>query len=335
MTENPYKEKWTFGRVLGTFFETVWLLFKIAVVVGVITIISGFFLSRDLMIRGRNGERQCLQNMTVASNVVTKKSLEHTKVDTWINKVQKEKITLEADDGKILDAKKFVGDSNSKNWAVILHGYGENMEDVYDIAMHYSEQGYNVLLPDLRAHGESEGSFYGMGWLDRLDVINWIDVILDEEPSANIVIHGVDIGADTALMIAGEPIKDNIKAIVAEGAYTSAWEVVKAECKIRHPKLPTFPFLNMINPVMKVWAGYSLKEADAVKQVEKAKVPILLIYGNNDTYTDADMAEKLDKSVASKHEVFTVANGAHGDCRYSDTETYYNKTFQFVDTYIK
>ena len=267
--------------------------------------------------------------MTVAANVASNKSLEKTKVKSWKKTVEIQKRTLEADDGKIMVARSFTKGGNK--WVVVLHGYSETMEDVYDIAMHYSEEGYNILIPDLRANGESEGSFYGMGWLDRLDVINWIDLILEENPSAQIAIHGVDVGADTALMLAGEPLKSNIKVVVAEGAYTSAWEVTKKEYKLRHPKLPVFPFLYMMNPVMKVWAGYSLWEADATSQVKKAKIPILLIDGNNDTYVDGDMAEELNQAVASKHEMITIANGSHGDCRYADSDTYYDKALNFVN----
>ena len=333
-TDDDREEKWTFGRILGTFFEGLWTIVKICVIVCVVTVISGFFLSRDLMIRGRNGDRQCLKDMVSASNVLSNREAEVTKANSWLQSVKGSKITLEADDGKILVARKYVKDENDNRWAVVLHGYGDDMEDVYDIAMHYSDAGYNVLLPDLRAHGESEGAFYGMGWLDRLDIINWIDVILEENPSANVVIHGIDMGADAALMLSGEPIKSNIKAIVAEGAYPTAWDVVKEEYKTRHPKLPTFPFLYMINPVMKVWAGYSLTEADAVKQVKKTNVPILLIAGNNDTYVDSDMTNELDQAIASSHEVFTIANGAHGDCRYADSEAYYDKVFQFTENYV-
>lgn len=332
--ENPYKEKVTVGRVIGIFFESIWTIFKLAVLVTIVTVVAGFLLSRDMMIRGRNGNRQCTQGMTVSANVPGNKSSEEEKVKKWLGTVTREKITLEADDNSILIARKIVINEESNKWAVVLHGYNGSMEDIYDIAMHYTEEGYNVLMPDLRAHGESEGSFLGMGWLDRLDVINWIDVIVKENASAEVVIHGIDIGADTALMLSGEPLKNNIKAIVAEGAYTSAWDVVKLEYKARHEKWPVFPLMNMMNPVMKVWTGYSLKEADAVKQVKNSKVPILLIHGENDTYATEDMTNQIEQAIASEHEMFTVATGSHEDCRYAEPDNYYNKTFEFIAKYV-
>lgn len=332
--EQP-KDKVTIGRVIGTFLESVWTLFKVVVLVIVVTAVAGFFLSRDLMIRGRSGSRQCTEGMTVAASTLSNKSSEDGKVKEWLGTVTREKLTLEADDKSILVARKIVADEENSKWVVILHGYNGSMEDIYDIAMHYVEKGYNVLMPDLRAHGESEGSFFGMGWLDRMDVINWIDVILKDNPSAEVVIHGIDIGADAALMLTGEPVKSSVKAIVAEGAYTNAWEVVKQEYKTRHEKWPVFPLLHMINPVMKVWAGYSLKEADAVKQVKNSNIPILLIRGENDTYATEEMTNQLDKAIASEHEVFTVLTGTHEDCRYAEPDNYYKKTFDFVAKYIK
>ena len=332
--QNIEKDRITIGTVIGTFLEIIWTAFKLVVVVSLVVGIGGFLLTRGYIVRGRCGDRQCLASMTESSAVTENKLAEKENVKEWLKEVTREKLNMEADDEKILVARKIVTDENSKRWVVLLHGFGGSMEDMYDVAMHYAKEGYNVLLPDLRANGESEGSMIGMGWLDRLDVINWIDVLLKDYPDAEIVIHGVDMGADTALMLAGESVKSSIKAIVAEGAYDNAWNVVKEEYKVRHEDWPTFPILNMINPVLKVWGGYSLKEADAVKQVKLTDIPILYIQGDGDTYATADMTKALDQATASTHEVFTITNAIHGNCRYADSDAYYNKTFEFVGGYI-
>ncbi len=331
------------SRAVGLILEILWTAFKLAVVVTVFTVVAGFFLSRDLMIRGRNGNRKSMEGMVVSNAVYTNKSGEEERVQAWLDSVTREKLILEADyPGKlkfdnscILVARQVVVDEKSKKWAVVLHGYNGNMEDIYDIAMHYTDAGYNVLMPDLRGNGESEGSFLGMGWLDRLDVIKWIDVILEKNPSAQIVIHGVDTGSDAALMLSGEAIKSSVKAIVADGAYPRAWDVVQEEYEARHEKLPVFPFMYTMNPVMKVWAGYSLKEADAVKQVSNTNVPVLLIRGKGDTYVTEDMTKELNEAIASPHELAIIETGTHEDCRYAEPEQYYKKTFGFLDQYVK
>lgn len=327
--------KMTVGEVIGAIFEGIWTGIKLLVLLAIITVVVGFFMSRDLLIRGRSGEQISKQGMNVAATALSTRLEERESGKSWNEAVDKQKLTLTADDGKILVAQKVVVDKNNNNWVVILHGQNGTVEDIYDIGFHYAKEGYNILMPDLRAHGESEGSFFGMGWLDRLDVINWIDVIVEEYPSADVVIHGVDLGADTALMLSGEPLKDSVKAIVAEGAYTNAWEAVKTEYETRHEEWPVFPILNMVNPVAKVWGGYTLKEADAVKQVQNAKVPILLIHGKNDTYVTEAMTEELNQAIASEHEVLTIETGTHEDCRFAEPDTYYNKVMEFIEKYVK
>lgn len=330
----PEKDRISIGDIIGGFFEFIWTIVKLTVVVCIVVGVVGFLLTRNLMIRGRTGERVSVSGMKTAGNVTSNKESEDQRVKEWLNEVKREKVTLTADDHSILVARKIVVNKDSDKWAVILHGFNGSMEDIYDVAMHYTEEGFNVLMPDLRANGESEGAFHGMGWTDRMDVINWIDLILQDNPSAQISIHGIDIGADAALMLSGEPVKSSIKAIVAEGAYTSAWDVVKKEYEARYD-WPVFPIVNMMNPVTKIWGGYSLKEADAVKQVKNANVPILLIHGKNDTYATSDMTKQLEKEIASSHEVLEISTGTHEDCRYAEPDTYYNKTFEFVETYVK
>ena len=45
-------------------------------------------------------------------------------------------------------------------------------------------------LPDLRGHGQSEGDYIAMGWLDRLDIINWIKYLIDNDSKVKIILYG-------------------------------------------------------------------------------------------------------------------------------------------------
>lgn len=69
-----------------------------------------------------------------------------------------------------------------------------------------------------------------MGWLDREDILRWIDFILADDPQAKIVIHGISMGAATTMMTAGESTPDNVKAFVEDCGYTSVWDIFPVSC---------------------------------------------------------------------------------------------------------
>lgn len=67
---------------------------------------------------------------------------------------------------------------DSHRWAIALHGYRANHTGAQQLAAPYYEAGYNVLTPDLRACGDSEGNFVGMGWLDKGGAAFWLRRLL-------------------------------------------------------------------------------------------------------------------------------------------------------------
>ncbi len=89
----------------------------------------------------------------------------------------------------------------------------------------YYNCGYNVILPDLRLSGLSDGDHYTMGWDERKDIKLWIDLAKKIfSDSTQIVIHGVSMGAATTMMLAGDTLPQNVKWFVEDCGYTSVWE---------------------------------------------------------------------------------------------------------------
>ncbi|MBP9507788.1 MAG: alpha/beta hydrolase, partial [Bacteroides sp.] len=61
--------------------------------------------------------------------------------------------------------------------AVIVHGYTDNAIRMFMIGYLYNRDlQFNVLLPDLQHHGDSEGDAIQMGWKDRLAVMQWMNL---------------------------------------------------------------------------------------------------------------------------------------------------------------
>ncbi|WP_299994211.1 alpha/beta hydrolase [uncultured Clostridium sp.] len=232
-----------------------------------------------------------------------------------------------------LHSYKVTNQNNSNKWVIAVHGYTSEGINMSTYAKHYYDNGYNVLIPDLRAHGLSEGNYIGMGWDDRLDIISWINYILNENPNAEIILHGVSMGAATVLMTSGEEIPSNVKAIVADCGYTSVWDEFAYQLDDLF-SLPEFPILNVSSMVAKIRAGYFLGEASSLEQVKNSKTPILYIHGDKDDFVPYYMMEELYNATSSEKEMLTIKGAEHAKASEVDPETYWNTVNNFINKYM-
>lgn len=149
------------------------------------------------------------------------------KANQWAQTSDSQELSVTTEDGYRLISRAFYREGGSHNWVLLLHGYTGWKEEMYPIAYEYAKRGYQVLVPDMRCSGESQGDFIGMGWTDRLDNQLWLEMILDVDESAQIVIHGQSMGGACALMMAGEQLSEHVVAAVSDSAYTDAYSIFK------------------------------------------------------------------------------------------------------------
>ena len=117
--------------------------------------------------------------------------------------------------------------------AVIVHGYTDNAIRMMMIGYMYNKElGFNILLPDLRDTGLSGGDAIQMGWLDRKDVIQWMNTANEiYGDSTRMVVHGISMGAATTMMVSGEPQPGYVKCFVEDCGYTNVWDQFSKELK--------------------------------------------------------------------------------------------------------
>lgn len=261
------------------------------------------------------------------------RKIQKEKTSYWLNSISKKEINIQSNDKLQLFASEFKLSNENNKWIILVHGYTSEQSSIYDIARHYSDKGYNVLTPDLRAHGLSEGKYVGMGWLDKNDLLLWIDYLLRNYRNSEIILHGVSMGAATVMMASGENLPTNVKLIVEDCGYTSVWDIFSFELKLRF-NLSTFPVLNAASFITNVRAGYSYKEASSIDQIKKLVTPILFIHGNADEFVPVNMAYKLYDNANINKELIIVDGAGHAESRLADEELYYGSIFSFIDKYL-
>lgn len=107
----------------------------------------------------------------------------------------------------------------------MVHGYRScNFYEFAHFALMYLECfGWNVLIVDDYAHGQSDGKYIGFGWTDRQDIHSWTDWLVKRMGTdSRILLHGCSMGAAAVLTAAGEEkLPRQVCAVVADCGFSS------------------------------------------------------------------------------------------------------------------
>lgn len=214
---------------------------------------------------------------------------------------------------------------------ICFHGYtSQGMSDYIGLSDYYQKRGFAMLLPDARAHGASEGEYIGFGCLDRQDALGWIRWAIEElGEETEILLHGTSMGAATLLMLSGLSLPEQVKGIVSDCGFTSPKEVFTHVLHSMY-HLPAFPLIPGADLVNRKLAGYGMDECNAKREVEKAKVPILFIHGEADTFVPCSMCDEIYEHCASPKSRLIVAGAAHAESYYKDMENYERALTEFI-----
>ena len=234
---------------------------------------------------------------------------------------------------KWIHAEEFSG-GDSHVWVIACHGYSANVESIAAMIRLFVMHGWNVLAPHLTGHGISEDKAASMGWFDRIDLCDWIKLICKKDPQAQIVLYGVSMGASTVMMTTGEPLPQQVKCCVADCGYTSVFDEFKTQIK-QWLRLPAFPFLYAGDLVTRLHAGYSFRQASAVKQLKRSQTPTLFIHGEADAFVPFAMLEACYRACACEEKEKASFPGAgHVESGLVAPEEYESVVFGFIRRFV-
>ncbi len=249
----------------------------------------------------------------------------------WYAEQDKNTITMKSYDNLKLKAQFIKNKENPNHRAVILvHGFRNTGDNMGKYAKFYYDRGFDILLPDARGHGQSEGDYIGYGWHERLDMKDWITYLIQQHDAEEIILQGNSMGAATVLMTSGETLPDQVKGIVADSSYSTVKDELAHQLKSIYG-LPAFPLLDVTSVIAKIRAGYTLQEASAVDQVRKNTRPLLLIHGDKDDLVPTGMADILYNAAGGDKELWIVEDAGHTKAYDNRTKEYEGKLSDFLD----
>lgn len=217
---------------------------------------------------------------------------------------------------------------------IVAHGYKGNGETMANYAKMFHELGYNVLLPDDRAHGKSAGEYITFGWLDRLDYLEWINRIIQTVgDDSRIVLFGVSMGGATVEMLSGEELPEQVRCIIADCGYSNISDEMSYLLK-KTFHLPKYPFMPAVRLLNQRRQGFDLYQVSSVAQLKRNYRPILFIHGDQDIYVPFKMIEANYAASNGPKEKWVVAGATHAESFWVNLLAYQQRVKKFIDQYL-
>ena len=224
-------------------------------------------------------------------------------------------------------------DFGYKRACIIIAGRTESYLYSYYFAKPYKEAGFNVLVIDNRAHGDSDGMYIGVGLKEYNDILKWGELLHDKYNNEKIFIHGICIGSATALyVLTSKNCPDYYIGMVADGMYTTFYETFRTHMK--DMKKPVDPCSYFVMQNLKKHIGVDPIKNGPIYCIDKLTKPLLMIHSKEDKFSLPKKAEILYEKCRAPKKLVWFDHGAHSHIRINNVEKYDNTIKEFIEEYI-
>lgn len=251
-----------------------------------------------------------------------------------LDAVPYEQVYITSDDGLKL-AGRYYHRKDGAPLDIGFHGYrGTAVRDFCGGSKISFDEGHNVLLVDQRAQGKSEGHTITFGIMEQQDCLCWIRYANGRfGENIPITLYGVSMGASTVLMASELELPKNIRCIIADCPYSTAEAIIRKVCgDMGFPHRLVYPFIKL---GARIFGGIRLSEGNAVEAVKHAKIPILIIHGEEDLFVPCSMSEEVYKANSEWVERHTFPASGHGLSYVTDTRRYEEAVKEFIRRYTE
>lgn len=329
-----------------------WRWYGVALLV--VALLFSFFVSHHLLTHALRPSDNIYRSEVTALDTMQRL---YPSVKPWLLEVERKRLiqdtTIIAEDGEPLHGI-YVRSSqpSERRTALLVHGYKDSAVRMFHLAkMYHKDLGYNLLIPDLRYHGQTHGEYVGMGWADRHDLKRWIAVAhhLFAKPQPHdsaalitssqllppqIVLHGISMGGAATMMLSGErDIPATVSAYIEDCGYSSVWEQFAYRLREEF-SLPAFPFLYTASALSSLRYGWTFTEASALEAVKRCQRPMLFIHSTGDSYVPISMVHELYAAKPQPKALWLAPHSAHAMSYHDHAAEYTRRVSTFLQQHM-
>lgn len=250
--------------------------------------------------------------------------------DKWLTDHNAKSVYIESHDGLQLHGR-WIPAEDAKGTIILFHGYRSTVIADFGPAFElYHNKGLNILVPDQRSHGKSQGRFITFGVKESKDALRWIEYHNKTYGEIPLFLSGLSMGASTVMYVADQDLPDNVRGIIADCGFTSP-AVILSSVYTNVTHLPAGPSIFVTDLFARLFAGFSLFQKDARKTLSQNKTPILIVHGTDDGFVPCRMSRQSYAACTGTKELLLVKGADHGVSFLTDTKLYKATIDRFME----
>ncbi len=252
---------------------------------------------------------------------------------SWLSKHKAVDVYMDSYDGLKLHAL-WVPAENPRGTVLFAHGYRSTyLVDVGISFEFYHQLGMNLLIPDQRSHGKSEGKYITFGVKESRDFVSWVEYHNSHFGEFPILLDGVSMGASTVLYTADKNLPQNVRGMIADCGFTSPKEIVSAVFR-RVTHLPAVPSIWVAEHCARLFGGFSFYECDSRNILKNSKIPVIMAHGTEDDFVPCKMSQEAFSVCGAPKQLLLAEGAGHGLSFLVEKDRYIQMILEFLDKYF-
>lgn len=247
--------------------------------------------------------------------------------EEYIESLPFEELTLQSPYGYIMKGRIYPNDSN--HYVIIVHGITMNIYGALRFLPFFYKKGFNVVVFNLRNHGDSGGHNTTYGHFEKWDLRAVTDHLYRTYgKNIHVGLHGESMGGTISML--NMAMDERIEFGVIDSAFSDLSELLLLKFK-QDTGIESKKIISFLNVIVKIRSGFTIEDVSPLKELPAISQPILFIHGDKDTYIPPKMTKAMYAFKMDKKFLYMVEGGVHGTSMSVDPDRYDKEITTFLN----